>query len=121
MKSIPKDAGAKTIAELDELRHANGRVPTAEVRLNLQKTMQNHAAVFRTQSSLDEGVLKVDAVAKSFDDVKVTDRGLSWNTDLIETWELRNLITNAVQTMYSANKRTESRGAHARDDFTVIN
>jgi succinate dehydrogenase (ubiquinone) flavoprotein subunit len=115
---LPKDAGAKSISDLDKLRYANGAVPTADLRLRMQKAMQNHAAVFRTQSSLDEGVEKIDQIAKEFADIKVTDRSLIWNTDLAESWELKNLLCNATQTMHSAHRRTESRGAHARDDYT---
>jgi succinate dehydrogenase / fumarate reductase flavoprotein subunit len=116
-KPLRKDAGDASISRLDRLRHAQGSRGTAEIRLDMQRVMQNHAAVFRTGESLAEGVRKLDAVFATFADVKVADRSLVWNTDLIETLELDNLLAQSLVTMASAANRQESRGAHAREDF----
>jgi succinate dehydrogenase / fumarate reductase flavoprotein subunit len=105
------------VSRVDRYRNAKGSAKTADVRLNMQRVMQNHAAVFRTGESLQQGVDKLNEVIKSFGDVSVTDRGLVWNTDLIETLELDNLLGQATATINSALNRTESRGAHAREDF----
>ncbi|NJD31854.1 MAG: succinate dehydrogenase flavoprotein subunit [Gammaproteobacteria bacterium] len=116
-KPLPKDAGEFAVGRLDRYRNAKGRRRTAEIRLDMQKVMQNHAAVFRTGESLSEGVQKLHAVFESFGEVRVSDRSLVWNTDLIETLELDNLLGQAVATMHSAENRKESRGAHAREDY----
>jgi succinate dehydrogenase / fumarate reductase flavoprotein subunit len=116
-KPLPKDAGDLAVSRLDRLRSARGARRTAEIRLDLQRVMQNHAAVFRTGESLAEGVQKLGVVHRSFADVQVADRSLVWNTDLIETLELDNLLGQAVATMHSAENRKESRGAHAREDY----
>ncbi len=116
-KPLPKDAGDLAIARLDRFRNAKGGRRTSAIRLDMQKVMQNHAAVFRTGESLAEGVQKLGAVFESFGDVQVSDRSLVWNTDLVETLELDNLLGQAVATMHSAANRQESRGAHAREDF----
>ena len=115
---MPKTAGEATIANLDKLRYSNGSTPTANLRLQMQKTMQTHAPVFRTGDMLEEGCKKITDIIGTFNsDVKVHDRGLVWNTDLVETLELQNLLSNAAETMFAATARTESRGAHAREDF----
>lgn len=114
---LRENAGEESVANLDWVRNANGTIPTADLRLSMQKTMQNHAAVFREASSLQEGVAKMSKIYKSIKDVKVSDRSLIWNSDLVETLELQNLLLNANMTIISAENRKESRGAHAREDF----
>ena len=114
---LPADAGEAAIERLDKLRHADGERPTAAIRLEMQRAMQEHAAVFRTGEVLAEGVEKLKAVAESFADVKVADRSMVFNTDLLETLELDNLLGQALVTIVSADNRKESRGAHAREDY----
>jgi succinate dehydrogenase / fumarate reductase flavoprotein subunit len=116
-KPFAAGAGDESVARLDKLRHANGSLPTAKIRLQMQRVMQDHAAVFRTGESLQEGIDKLEQVFTSFADVAVVDRSLVWNTDLIETMELENLLLQAMGTIKSAIHRTESRGAQAREDF----
>jgi len=114
---VPAGAADLALTRLDKFRYANGGTPTAELRLRMQMVMQNNCAVFRTGEILSEGVRLIDEVLASAADVKVTDRSLIWNTDLIETLEFDNLIAQAVVAMNAASNRTESRGAHAREDF----
>jgi succinate dehydrogenase / fumarate reductase, flavoprotein subunit len=116
-KALPKDAADFAVSRLDKLRNANGSRPTAEIRLEMQKTMQLDAAVFRTGETLNEGIGKLAKTFATFPDVRVTDRSLIWNTDLVETMELENLLLQATATIHSAANRKESRGAQAREDF----
>jgi succinate dehydrogenase / fumarate reductase flavoprotein subunit len=116
-QDLRKDAGEEAIARLDRFRHARGKSPTAELRLAMQRAMQEDAAVFRTGESLQSGQKRVREIYKAMPEIGVSDRGLIWNTDLVETLEFDNLICQSIVTIDSAVQRTESRGAHAREDY----
>ena len=116
-QDLRKDAGDESLARLDRFRNAKGKSPTAELRLAMQRAMQEDAAVFRTGDSLESGQKRVREIYKAMPDIGVSDRGLVWNTDLVETLEFDNLIAQSIVTIDGAANRTESRGAHAREDY----
>ena len=117
-RPLPKDAGDRALAALDRLRHADGGTPTAALRLDMQRVMQNHCAVFRSGDVLREGAGKLDALWRGRDDIKLSDRSMIWNSDLVESLEFENLLAQSVVAVAGAQAREESRGAHAREDFT---
>jgi succinate dehydrogenase / fumarate reductase flavoprotein subunit len=116
-KTLPANAGEEAIARLDKLRHAKGGTRTAHLRLQMQKSMQEHCSVFRTGEILKEGMVKVNACWDGMSDLQVSDRSMVWNSDLVETLELENLMYQAQASIVSAENRQESRGGHAREDY----
>lgn len=116
-KKLKPDILDPIISRLDKIRNAKGDISVADLRFKMQRTMQDHAAVFRTEEVLEEGTKMMDSIRKEYDNISVTDRSMIWNSDLVEALELANLIDQAVLTVHGALNRKESRGAHAREDF----
>ena len=115
--TVPLSATDAAIARFDRVRNAKGRLKTGEIRLSMQRTMQDHCAVFRSAPVLAEGLRRMASVSDALADLAVADRSMIWTTDLVEALELDNLMGQAVVVLHSAPYRTESRGAHAREDY----
>ena len=116
-KALPAASEEMALSRVDKFRNASGATPTAEIRLDMQRAMQKYAAVFRDTELLDEGIIAIDKVQARMADVRVADRSLIWNTDLIETLELDNMLPQAVVTVHGAANRHESRGAHMHESY----
>lgn len=116
-QELPVHVTDKIIDRFDKTRHASGQTKVSQIRTNMQQTMQQHCSVFRTKEILEQGIQKIHECADSLKDMQVNDRSMIWNTDLVEAFELQNLMLQAITTMHSANYRLESRGGHAREDY----